>query len=142
MPAGHLVLVLNAHLPFVRHPGLEDVPQEHWFYQAVTESYVPLLDVLGTLERDGIPTRLTLSLSPALLGMLADPLLRARYLRHLDRQVELAEAEERRTRSDARFHPLAEMYLSRFSRTRTLFLQEWQCDLTAAFRAYQESGLL
>src|SRR5262245_14573071 len=142
MSNGHLVLVLNAHLPFVRHPAREDVPQEQWLFQALTESYIPLLDVLGSLERDRIPTRLTLSLSPALLGMLADPLLRSRYLRHLDRLVEFAETEERRTRGDLRFHRLARIYLARFCRARTLFLDEWQGDLTAAFRVYQDVGAL
>lgn len=142
MSAGQLVVVLNAHLPFVRHAGVENVPQEQWLYQAITESYIPLLDVFGTLERDRVPIRLTLSLSPALLGMLADPLLRTRYLGHLDALVELAEREERRTRADARFHRVAEMYLARFCRARTLFLDEWQRDLIAAFRAYQECGAL
>ena len=55
MSVGQLVVVLNAHLPFVRHPGAENVPQEYWLYQAITESYIPLLDVLGTLDDpDGI----------------------------------------------------------------------------------------
>src|SRR5439155_405974 len=98
--------------------------------------------MLGALERDRVPARLTLSLSPPLLAMLADHLLRTRYLRHLDRLVELAEKEERRTRADERFHRVAEMYLARFWRARTIFLEEWGQDLIAAFRSYQERGLL
>src|SRR5207247_1848767 len=93
-------------------------------------------------ESDRVPTRLTLSLSPPLLAMLADHLLRGRYLRHLDRLVELAEKEERRTRADERFHRVAEMYLARFCRARTIFLEDWGQDLIAAFRSYQERGLL
>src|SRR5213080_3921754 len=100
MARGSLALVLHAHLPFVRHPEHEDFLEERWFYEAVTETYVPLLEMLEGLDRDRVPCRLTISLSPTLLGMLADRLLRARYLRHLDRLVELAEKEERRTRGD------------------------------------------
>src|SRR2546430_17523115 len=85
MARGTLALVLHAHLPFVRHPEHEDFLEERWFYEAVTETYVPLLEVLEGLDRDRVPCRLTISLSPTLLGMLADRLLRARYLRHLDR---------------------------------------------------------
>ncbi len=142
MPAAHLLLTLNAHLPFVRETGREGIPQEQWLYQAVTESYIPLLDVLGALERDHVPTRLTVSISPALLAMLADPALQARYLLHLDGLVEIAETEERRTRNDERVHRLSETYLARFCRARTLFLDEWQRDLVAAFRAYQDAGLV
>jgi len=142
MAAGSLILVLHAHLPFVRHPAHDDFLEERWLAEAITETYIPLLEMLGSLERDRVPARLTISLSPTLLAMLSDRLLRARYLRHLDRLVELAEKEERRTRADGRFHRLAEMYLTRFIRARTLFLDEWQQDLPGAFRAYQEAGLV
>jgi len=142
MPQASLAFVLHAHLPFVRHPAHEDFLEERWLAEAITETYIPLLEVLGALERDRVPTRLTLSLSPPLLAMLADPLLRGRYLRHLDRLVELAEKEERRTRTDERFHRVAEMYLARFCRARTIFLEDWGQDLIAAFRSYQERGLL
>ncbi len=142
MAHGNLGFVLHAHLPFVRHPAHEDFLEERWLYEAITETYIPLIEMLDALDRDRVPARLTISLSPPLLGMLADPLLRARYLRHLDRLVELAEKEERRTRSDGRFHRLAEMYLARFYRARAVFLDEWQQDLAAAFRTYQERGLV
>src|SRR2546422_7388421 len=114
MARGTLALVLHAHLPFVRHPEHEDFLEERWFYEAVTETYVPLLEVLEALDRDHVPCRLTISISPPLLGMLSDRLLRARYLRHLDRLVELAGKEGRRTRGDARFPPVAQLYPPRF----------------------------
>lgn len=142
MPTSGLALVLHAHLPYVRHPAVEDLPEERWLHEAITETYIPLLEMLDALDRDRVPVRLTLSLSPPLLGMLADPLLRARYLRYLDGLVELAEKEERRTRGDQRLRRLAEMYLARAYRARAVFLDEWQRDLTAAFRAFQERGLL
>ena len=142
MADGSIAFVLNAHLPFVRHPAHEDFLEERWLFEAVTETYIPLLEMLGSLDRDKVPPALTLSLSPTLLGQLADPLLQARYLRHLDRQVELAEKEVRRTRPDAAVRRLAEMYLARFYRARAVFIDEWQQDLIAAFRAYQQRGLV
>jgi 1,4-alpha-glucan branching enzyme len=142
MSHASLALVLHAHLPFVPHAGRDEVSEERWLRTAITSTYVPLLDTLDALARDRVPLRLTLALSPTLLGMLADRLLRERYLHHLDRLVALAEKEERRTRHDPRFHRLARMYLARFYRARVVFLDEWQRDLTAAFRAYQERGLL
>src|SRR2546427_9650514 len=104
MPQASLAFVLHAHLPFVRHPAHEDFLEERWLAEAITETYIPLLEMLGALERDRVPTRLTLSLSPPLLAMLADHLLRGRYLRHLDRLGELAEKEEPRSPSDNRLH--------------------------------------
>src|SRR5207245_9876313 len=115
----------HAPLPCSPPPEHEDFLEERWFSEAVTETYVPLLEVLEALDRDHVPCRLTISISPPLLGMLSDRLLRARYLRHLDRLVELAEKEERRTRGDGPFHRTAELYLARFYRVRAIFVDEW-----------------
>jgi len=35
-----------AHLPFVRHPESDYVLEEEWLYEAITETYIPLLRVL------------------------------------------------------------------------------------------------
>ena len=142
MPLGSVSFLLHAHLPFVRHPAHEDFLEERWLWEAITETYIPLLEALEALDRDGVRARFTISLSPPLLGMLSDRLLRGRYLRHVDQLVELAEKEERRTRPDPRFHRVAEMYLARLCRARTVFLDQWQQDLVAAFRAYQDRGLI
>ncbi|MCW5891867.1 MAG: DUF1957 domain-containing protein [bacterium] len=142
MVQGRIAFLLHAHLPWVRHPDQEDFLEERWLFEAITESYLPLLGILDGLDADGVPVRLGLSLSPTLLGMLSDRLLRARYLRHLDRLVELAEKEERRTRDSFPFHRCAERYLERFVAARTQFLDRWQQDLVGAFRGFQERGLV
>src|SRR5688572_13131063 len=50
---GYLSLVLHAHLPFVRHPEHEHFLEESWLFEAITETYLPLLRVLEGWERDG-----------------------------------------------------------------------------------------
>src|ERR1051325_8330321 len=104
---GYLSLVLHAHLPYVRHPEHEDSLEENWLFEAITETYVPLLLVLDGLIEDGIDFRLNLSLTPTLASMLLDPLLQSRYLRKLDKTIELAEKEVARTAPLPEFHPLA-----------------------------------
>ena len=80
MAAGHLALILHGHLPFVRRlePGSLE---EDWFHQAVLESYLPLLSTVqrSVADPDQVPF-LSLSLSPTLLAMLADPLLCGRFV--------------------------------------------------------------
>jgi len=53
-PRGALLLVLHAHLPYVRHPDDEDHLEEEWLREAVLECYLPLLELL---ERLGMPFR-------------------------------------------------------------------------------------
>ncbi len=137
--AGTLLLVLHAHLPFVRHPEREHFLEESWLYEAITETYLPLLSMLQGWERDAVPAQLALTLSPPLCAMLRDPLLRGRYTRHLDALIDLAEKETHRTQLDRALNPLAEMYLRQFGEMRELW-RACESDLVAAFSRLQELG--
>ena len=142
MPLGYLCLVLHAHLPFVRHPEYEDFLEEDWLYEAITETYIPLLDIFDGLERDGADWRLTMSVTPTLAAMLSDPLLQFRYLRHLDNLIALAQKEIERTRWEPAFNALAQMYHDRFQRAREIFVNQYGNNLLHGFRRFFEAGKL
>lgn len=135
---GFLCLILHAHLPFVRHPEHERFLEESWFFEAVTECYLPLLETLQGWERDRLNARLALTLSPTLCAMLLDPLLCARYESRLNALVELAEKEVIRTRWEPAYKRLAEHYVERFRALRQLWL-EIDRNLTGAFGRLQAS---
>ena len=40
---GYLNIVLHAHLPYVRHPESEEYIEERWLFEAISETYIPLL---------------------------------------------------------------------------------------------------
>src|SRR3954467_10545339 len=129
MPLGYLCLVLHAHLPYVRHPEYDDFLEEDWFYEAITETYIPLLNMMEALVNDGADFRLTMSLTPPLIAMLVDPLLTRRYQRHIERLIELAEKEVERTRNSQPFHDTANMYLGKFRQARNLFCDTYGHNL-------------
>ncbi|HYG23638.1 MAG TPA: 1,4-alpha-glucan branching protein domain-containing protein [Verrucomicrobiae bacterium] len=138
---GYLSLVLHAHLPFVRHPEHPRFLEESWLFEAITETYIPLLKVLEGWQRDGMQARLTLTLTPTLCAMLLDPLLQERYERHLKELIELAEKETHRTHWDAGLNSLAEMYLQRFNAAHESYLHYGR-NLVRAFRELQDAGVL
>ncbi len=137
---GYLCLVLHAHLPYIRHPEHNYFLEENWLYEAITETYIPLLDVFSRLINDGIDFRITLSLSPTLVEMLNDNLLMDRYKRHIENILQLSEKEVYRTKGDIHFEPVARMYHERFRRIRYLFEDLYKRDLVSAFRALQDAG--
>jgi 1,4-alpha-glucan branching enzyme len=136
------MLVLHAHLPYVRHPEDEDHLEEDWLREAVLECYLPLLDLLERLASDGVPVRLTLSLTPTLVAMLEDPLLRARIGRRLERQGELADREVRRTLKDAQQGPAARFYRENIARLRMLWSDRYRTELVPAFARLRDAGSL
>jgi 1,4-alpha-glucan branching enzyme len=142
MPAGYLALILHAHLPFVRHPEHEHFFEEDWLFEAITETYIPLLQMMQRLVNDAVPFKLTMSLTPTLCAMLQDQLLRERYVRHLDVLIDLAKCEQTRNRSQPKLRELAEFYFNIFSKSRHFFVDEWQCDLLSAFRELRQTDTL
>lgn len=142
MPIGYLSLVLHAHLPFVRHPEYEEFMEEDWLYEAITETYIPLIQIMEGWERDGVNWRLTMSLTPPLCEMLSDELLQNRYQRHVELLIELAEKEVHRTRFDDRINQTARMYLRKFNEARAIFVDHYGRNLVNAFRNFQDAGKL
>jgi 1,4-alpha-glucan branching enzyme len=142
MTRGYLAIVLHAHLPFVRHPEAASFMEEEWFFEAITETYIPLLLAFERLGRDDIDYRLTMSFSSSLLSMMTDDLLKERYAKKIDHLIELAEKEVGRTwREDRALHDLAKMYRHRFHEIRDCW-RRYQGDLTRGYRALQDAGRL
>src|SRR4051794_11372795 len=142
MPVGYLSLVLHAHLPYVRHPEYDDFLEEDWLYEAITETYVPLLEMMEGLERDGVDWRLTMSVTPTLAAMLSDPLLQYRYVRSIDNLITLAAKEVERTRLQPEFSRLAQMYHQRFTTCRDLFVRKYDHNILTGFRRFFDLGKL
>jgi 1,4-alpha-glucan branching enzyme len=139
---GHLAFILHAHLPFVRHPEHEYFLEEEWFFEAMTEAYIPLLRMMQRLVSDGVPFKLTMSITPTLCAMLQDQLLRQRYVRHLELLIDLAEREQKRTRKDPQLHQLANFYFALFSENRRFFVEECKYDLLSIFQRLAQTGAL
>ncbi len=142
MEMGYLAIILHAHLPFVRHPEYEDFLEEDWFYEAVTETYIPLINIFENLIKDGVGFRATISFSPTLLAMFADPLLQDRYIRHIETLIELAGREIERTRWQGEFHNLAIMYHEKFTRARDIFVNKYNKNLINAYKDFHKAHVL
>jgi 1,4-alpha-glucan branching enzyme len=138
---GACTIILHGHLPFVHHPNHDDFLEEDWFFEAVLETYLPILAMLDRLADDEIPVRLSVGLTPPLLEMLRAPSLQQKVERYLTRFRNLAESELRRLPKGDERRPAARHYLE----TATSHLQRWQDrrgDLVAAFRDHRSAGRL
>jgi 1,4-alpha-glucan branching enzyme len=125
----------------VRHPEHEDFLEEDWLYEAITETYIPLINVFERLLDEKIDFRITMTLSPTLISMLSDPLLQERYLKHINRLIELAHKETERTAWQGAFQKLAVMYLNQFCKARETF-ERYHRNLVLAFKNFQDLGKL
>lgn len=139
--ANYLALVLHAHLPFVRHPEHARHLEERWFYEALVECYLPLLEAFDRMSEEGVPFALTMSVTPPLAAMMRDDLLRQRFHEHLERVEALAEAEMKRLWGDEQFAPIATFYRDHFARMRSVWDRHGG-DVLAGFVKHWDAGHL
>jgi 1,4-alpha-glucan branching enzyme len=139
---GYFTLVLHAHLPYVRHPENDFFLEEHWLFEAITETYLPILDMLERFSSENVDASLTMSLTPTLVAMLRDPVLVEKYARHLDRMCELARKEAARIGKDPEFEPVIRFYTERLEHFRQRFNVDYGRDLVGAFSRMEEAGHL
>jgi 1,4-alpha-glucan branching enzyme len=141
-PQGYLSFTLHAHLPYVVHHGTWPHGLE-WLLEAAAETYLPLLRVLGNLERDGIALNANINLSPVLLEQLAHPTFKVEFPAYLKRKILAALEDENYFRMGGEQH---------FAETavywRDFFLQAHQDfealdgDIVKGFRHFNDAGLI
>ena len=134
-----VLLVLHAHLPWVRDPVHPGSIEERWLFEALWESYLPLLAVADRAAERGQAGAFTLSLSPTLLAMLGDARLRAGFTAHLEALLAVARDEIRR--SDAARAAALEDHVARAEAARAR-LDEAGGDLAAAFGEHHRFGTI
>ena len=134
--------VLHAHAPFIRHPEQSLPSQELWFFESLSETYIPLLEVFERLDRDHVPFRMAVSVSPTLCHMLGDELLIKRYLEYTDRQIEFGAAELYRCADDPELYSLVKLYYDRVVDKRVLFTERYEKNILKGFEYYQRKGRL
>ncbi len=141
MSIGYLALVLHAHLPFVRHPESDFVLEEEWLFEAIIETYVPLITMFEGLKQDGVDFKLTMSMTPPLVSMLRDPLLQDRFDEHFSKLEALIEMEVERNEHNGHLQYLAEHYAKEFTHVRQVW-EKYDRDLVKAFKQFQDSNNL
>ncbi len=134
--------VLHSHLPFVKHPDFDDFLEERWLFEAINETYIPLLMVFKKLEDERVSFKLTVSLTPTLMSMFEDEHLMNKYKRHIDKLIELGEKELIRTRTNYDEYKVAEFYLNRFRSIKNFFYGFLNENVLNGYRYFQKKGNL
>lgn len=137
---GYWSLVLHQHLPYVKHPEYEVPLEEQWYMEAVVSVYTQIIKMFWNLNNDHVDFRLTMSLTPSLMSMMTDDLLKERVSRHIDQLIELA-TRERDNSGDKPYRATVEQTLHKFWIAKEVF-DAYDGDLTRAYKDFQDMGKL
>jgi 1,4-alpha-glucan branching enzyme len=144
--AGQFTFMLHSHLPYVRENGTWPHGEE-WLYEALAETYIPLLDVLSALADEGVKGGVTIGLTPILCEQLADPLVVDRFVEYLVDRAGRAERDVERfgKAGDVRGRSLAgvaRFYADWYRGLHRRFTGPYRRDVLGAFRGLQDDGVV
>ena len=143
MSEKNLSIVVVAHQPYVRHiykegelPGAEN----DIFFGALSQTCVPLVNLLNKLEAENIDSKFSIVLSPVLCSMLDDEVLQSQYVEWLDRCIVLGQKEKKRLASCPELLKNAEEQLEKIVQTRKDFVEKYECNLLKQFAGFAKRG--
>ncbi len=139
---GYFSLVLHSHLPFVKHPGYDYFLEEYWLFEAIIESYLPLLANLEKLERERVDFALTVSLTPPLCEMLSDAYLMDKFKAHLDKLLDLCDREQARVQNEPHYLRNALFYKERLSALKDYFYNTLDGNVLNGYKKFMKLGRL
>ena len=139
-----LQLVLTAEQAFIHNFNAKEnfAFEDSALFSALSNSYLPLLNMLGRLERDRIPCKLGLVLSSTLCTLLAHRSTKKKYVAWLDSMVQLGEEELERNKGDEAVLRNVKDCLLQIQQNKTDFLETYSEDILQAFKGFAERGYL
>lgn len=137
-----ILMVLDAHLPYYRHPDKPGCVEESLLFNAITFTYLPLLRSCTALETEGVPFKLAVSFAPTLCEMLSDPLLQNRYLDWLDRSIDFGLAELERNSLFPEARDLIKTHLDQLQLDRRDYVDIYERNILKKFDYFATRGFL
>ena len=116
--------------------------EELWLFEAISETYIPLLSSFFKLIEEGIDFRITMSLTPPILSMLDNTLLKQRYIIYLKEKIKLSALEIERTKENNEINKLSKHYYDKYTNDLNFYLNFAKSDLIYLFKLLQDLGYL
>jgi 1,4-alpha-glucan branching enzyme len=140
---GSFTFILHTHLPYVLHHGKWPHGSD-WLSEATAECYIPILGMLEGMRANGLSPKISMDFSPIDLEQLADPDFASVFTSYCNEKIAAAEKDYVRFSQDGaqEYQAIAEYWLAFYSRTKTIFVEKYRCNIVSGFRALSDAGVL
>ncbi|MHA1148679.1 MAG: 1,4-alpha-glucan branching protein domain-containing protein [Promethearchaeota archaeon] len=141
MTLGYFGLVLHGHIPFCRKSGTWPAGEE-WLFEAMYETYIPMLNALRELKEGGIKTALTINITPILSEQLTDAYMKQRFTEYMEDKIRRARSDIQRFHANPKRKELAEFHLKNFESILNTFYHNYYGDIIGSFKWLEEEGMI
>ena len=138
---GIFSLMLHCHIPYCRKSGVWPAGEE-WLFEAMNETYIPLLQVLRGFQMDGLRPGIMIGVVPILAEQLADPYMKQRFVEYLEDKIRRAEQDCRRFQGNSENLRIAEYWIGRLQSNFHAFNHFFYQDILGTLKWLQEEGVI
>ena len=142
MPKKALVLNIVAHHSYIRHLEGENAARNAMLFSAISDTYLPLLNMFANLEAEGIPFKVNMVMTPTLCSLLSDPVVQQQYIEWLDNVIKLGEAEVARYEEGSEEKKLAMQCLEQAQTNKHDFQETFNQDIISSIVYYAKHGYI
>ncbi len=133
--------MLHGHIPYCRKSGVWPAGEE-WLFEAMNETYIPLLLKLRQLLQAGIRPRIMIGVVPILAEQLADSYMKGRFEEYMGNLIKRAEADYQRFQTTPEKRVVADYWVRRFHAHLKAFQQDFYRDIVGTLRWLQDEGAI
>ena len=142
----NLVFIIKTYQDFVRTGEGEfsslDRSRLNSLFEALSDSYIPLLNMFERLENDGVDFKIGLVLPPVLCSMLENPNVQELYKSFLDKRIALGKKELNRCKEEPKALEIIAATIEKYKGLKKDFTDKYSSNLIKKFAEYQKKGLL
>ncbi|GAJ21769.1 unnamed protein product, partial [marine sediment metagenome] len=115
---------------------------EEWIFEAMLETYIPLLNLLRDLKERNIKTALTINITPILAEQLADDYMKQRFLEYMDSLISRAKNDVKRFESNHKRREIAGFHLQNFEYILDTFYRNYYRNILGSFKWLQDVNMI
>ncbi|HVN72829.1 MAG TPA: 1,4-alpha-glucan branching protein domain-containing protein [Desulfomonilia bacterium] len=138
---GVFALMLHSHIPYCRKSGVWPAGEE-WLFEAMNETYIPLLRMLRTLHLDGISPRIMIGLVPILMEQLSDGYMKDRFCAYMEDKIKRARNDILRFQADTARSAVARYWLEIFESNYEAYTADFYRDILGTLKWLQDEGAI
>ncbi|HPR55041.1 MAG TPA: glycoside hydrolase family 57 protein [Deltaproteobacteria bacterium] len=136
---GTFALMLHSHIPYCRKSGVWPAGEE-WLFEAMNETYIPLLRAMRAMFLDGIRPRVMVGLVPVLMEQLADGYMKDRFCEYMVDKIARARTDTERFRNDQERLRAARYWLETFETNYRAYNDDFYRDILGTLKWLQDEG--
>ncbi len=111
-------------------------------FTSISNTYIPLLNLLSKLEAEGVAVKLGIVLNASLCTLLSNARIQQQYIEWLDKRIAFGDTELERNKDNPDILKNVQSCLKKLQKDKIDFMQTYKSNLVRAFRRFADKGLL